>query len=113
MTGFCFRRRWISVQQLVGRDAERARQPRAAAEDVADQFLLLRPGGAEQHGLAVAVEAPRRRRRDRSAVRGCRVRPARGLDETAQAETVEIRDRGLRVEIRLFKNAHLVLPRRV
>ena len=77
-------------QQLVGRDFECAREPRPAGEHVADQFLFLRPGGAEQRGLAVAVERCGdigeidRLIDDFDFVR------AELVEETAQAETVQI-----------------------
>ncbi len=43
------------LQQLVRLDAERRRDPRAAAHDVADQFRLLGTRGAKQHRLRVAL----------------------------------------------------------
>ena len=80
--------------------------PRAAAGDVADEFLPLRAGRAEQHRLGIAFEDGRDIGEvDRSA-RGLELVGAERFDETAQPEAVEIgqgrRGRG----VRLFDDAH-------
>ena len=89
-SGLLRSRRCTSAQQLVRLDPERAGEPRAAAGDVADQFLAFGADRAEQHRLGIAFERCPRRRRDpspRLRSRGHRRQP---FDEAAQAEAVEI-----------------------
>ncbi len=77
-------------QQLGRRDPERARDPRAAAGDVADQLLALRADRAEQHRLGIAFE-DRRDVGQLGRLAHGRELVAQALHETAQPEAVDIR----------------------
>jgi hypothetical protein len=96
------------AQQLVRGHAECARDPRAAAGDVADELLALRTDRAKQHRLGIAFEdlcdlGEVGRRAHRLELIGASA-VSQALDEPAQSEPVEIQRRYLC--LRLLDDAH-------
>ena len=101
------------LHQLVRLDAERRRDPRAAAHDVADQFRLLGTGGAKQHRLLVALHHLGDAGEIDRLVAGVEFGVAEALDEAAQPEPLEVHGIRAQVRFRLFRrhsSAHS-LPR--
>ena len=81
----------LHLFQKLGRlHAERLRDAGAAAHHIADQFRLLRPGGAEQHRLAVALHHLGKAGEIDRLVAGVEFVRAKAFDEAAQPEPLEV-----------------------
>ena len=94
------------AQQLARRDAEGARDARAAAGDAADQLLALGPGRLEQHRARISFQRLRhigevgRAAADLQLVRG------KLFDEPAQPEAVEVAGRRRADGVALVDDVH-------
>jgi hypothetical protein len=84
------------LQQPLRRGAERVREARAAAGDVAGERSALRAGPAEPHGLRVAFEHAGHIRQRHRSFDFLQLLGAERVEEAAQAETLEIHVSGAR-----------------